>query len=144
MSGRIFVCLTCDRYAPPISGEPTPGQRLAGAMKSAVASLASPVMVRTVVCLNGCPHPCTAALREPGKCVIRFSELTTEDATALLDAAMLYSNSADGDIPIKALPARLQRKVSGRIPAIGRGRLPSTPDHRPLHEAIPVLPGFGP
>jgi predicted metal-binding protein len=44
------------------------------AVKSAAAKAASQVAVRTVVCLNGCPHPCAAALRDPGKSVIRFAE----------------------------------------------------------------------
>jgi predicted metal-binding protein len=117
VSGRVFVCLTCNRYAPPPAGEPTPGQRLAAAMKAAAVKAASPVAVRTVECLNGCPHPCTAALRGPGKCVIRFAELATEDAPALIEAAELYARSADGDIPAEALPASLRAKVSGRVGA---------------------------
>ncbi|MBV8614546.1 MAG: DUF1636 family protein [Acetobacteraceae bacterium] len=117
MSGRVFVCLTCNRYAPPPAGEPTPGQRLAAATKAAAAKSASPVAVRTVECLNGCPHPCMAALRAPGKCVIRFAELGADDAPALIEAAELYATSADGDIPPAALPASLRAKVSGRVGA---------------------------
>ncbi len=117
MSGRIFVCLTCNRYAPPPAGEPTPGQRLATAMKAAAVRAASPVAVRTVECLNGCPHPCTAALRAPGKCVIRFAELAADDAPALIEAAEVYARSADGDLPAELLPASLRAKVSGRVSA---------------------------
>lgn len=115
MNRRVFVCLTCNRYAPPPEGQPTPGQRLAAAVKAAIATAADPVTVRTVVCLNGCPQPCTAALREPGKCVIRFSGLTTDDAAALIEAATLYAGSADGDVPTEALPAALRGKVAGRV-----------------------------
>lgn len=115
MTGRVFVCLTCNRYAPPSAGEDSPGQRLARALKSASARSVSPVTVRTVVCLNGCPRPCTAALRGPGKWVIRFAELTIDDAPALIEAAAIYAQSADGDLPVDALPATLRAKVSDRI-----------------------------
>ncbi len=86
------------------------------AVKFAAAQTASPITVRTVVCLNGCPQPCAAALRDPGKSVIRFAELTTDDATALIEAAELYARSTDGDLPPEALPATLRAKVSsGRL-----------------------------
>jgi len=84
-------------------------------MKHRAAQVGSAVTVRLVECLNGCPNPCMAALRTPGKCVIRFSELTMEDAPALLQAAALYAESPDGDLPSEALPASLRGKVSDRV-----------------------------
>ncbi len=108
MSARIFVCVTCSRYAPTPAGEPTPGQRLADAMRRG----GSAVAIRTVECLNGCPHPCAAALRTPGKTIIRFSRLGTDDVPDLLETAARYAESVDGDIPI---PATLQPKVSDRV-----------------------------
>jgi len=39
-----------------------------------------------------------AALRTPGKMVIRFSALTMEDAPALLDVATRYAEGLDGDV----------------------------------------------
>ena len=113
--GRVFVCTTCNRYDPAPAGQATPGQRLASAMKQHAARCGSTVAVRTVECLNGCPHPCTAALRMPGKMVIRFSELTAEDAPALIEAASRYAETPDGDIPSDALPASLLSKVSDRV-----------------------------
>ena len=114
-AGRIFVCTTCNRYTPAAAGEATPGLRLALAMRQHAARCGSTVAVRTVECLNGCPHPCTAALRMPGKVVIRFAELTAEDAPALLEAAARYAESPDGDVPPEALPASLRSKVSDRV-----------------------------
>ena len=113
---RVFVCTTCNRYAATPAGQATPGQCLALAMKRHAAQSGSTVAVRTVECLNGCPHPCTAALRAPGKMVIRFSELTVEDAPALLDAASRYAESpgwrrADGG----AAGVAAQPKVSDRV-----------------------------
>ena len=115
MSGRVFICTTCNRYTPAPAGEPTPGQRLAHAMRQHAARCGSGIAVRTVECLNGCPRPCTAALRMPGKMVIRFAELTPDDAPALLDAASLYAASADGDVPAESLPASLRAKITDRV-----------------------------
>ena len=108
MSARIFVCVTCNRYSPTPAGEATPGQRLADAMRRCGTAVA----VRTVECLNGCPHPCAAALRTPGKTIIRFSELSADDAPALLEAAALYAESDGGDVQV---PASLLPKVSDRV-----------------------------
>ncbi len=121
MSGRIIVCLTCNRYAPPEQGAPTPGRRLATALLASARAPGRDVTVRTVECLNGCPHPCTAALRMPGKCAIRFSGLTPDDAPALIEAAESYAGSASGDIPPEALPAALRGKVSLRVGSFKAG-----------------------
>jgi predicted metal-binding protein len=115
MSGRVFVCATCHRYAPVPAGQPTPGLLLAAAMKRHAAAAGGGVTVRTVECLNGCPQPCAAALRMPGKMVIRFARLTTADAPALLHAADLYARSPDGDVTTDALPAGLRGKVADRV-----------------------------
>jgi predicted metal-binding protein len=115
MSGRIFVCITCHRDAPVPAGQATPGLQLAHAMKRHAAAGDGAVVVRMVECLNGCPHPCAAALRMPGKMVIRFAHLTTADAPALLEAAALYADSPDGDVTAEALPAALRGKVADRV-----------------------------
>lgn len=109
MTPRLFVCVTCDRYAARAAGEATPGQVLAAAVRREAAGAA--VAVRTVECLNGCPHPCTAALRDPGKAVIRFSGLVPADAAALVEAATTYAASADGTVT-EALPAALRAKIA--------------------------------
>jgi predicted metal-binding protein len=121
MSARIFVCMTCDRYAPTAPGEPTPGRRLALALLASARATGREIAVRTVECLNGCPHPCTAALRAPGKCAIRFSSLTPDDAPALIEVAACYAGSFDGDIPPGAMPGHLGSKVSLRVAPIKAG-----------------------
>jgi predicted metal-binding protein len=118
LSGRIFVCLTCDRYAPPAAGEATPGRRLADALKAGAQSPGHVVTVRAVECLNGCPHPCTAALRTPGKCLIRFSGLAPEDAPALIELAERYAESRDGNLPDDVFPPPLRDKISLRVPPL--------------------------
>ena len=115
--GRIFVCRTCDRYAPLPAGEPTRGGRLAAALLAS-ASTGHQVTVRVVECLNGCPRPCTAALRAAGKYVIRFLGLDPSDAPALIEMAERYAESTDGNIPDEAFPGSLRGKVSLRVAPI--------------------------
>ncbi len=93
----------------------SPGLRLAQAMKRMAAVAGRNVAVRMVECLNTCPQPCAAALREPGKAVIRFGGLEAEDAPALLAAAEAYGETRDGDIPERAMPERLRAKVTGCV-----------------------------
>ncbi len=112
---RIFVCTTCNRYAPPAGDASSPGLELAQAMKRMAAAAGHPVAIRMVECLNTCPQPCAAALREPGKVVIRFGRLGPEDAPALLAAAVAYAETANGDLTESAMPERLRPKVTGCV-----------------------------
>ena len=112
---RIFVCTTCNRYLPPETGAASPGLELAQAMKRLAAASGTAVAVRMVECLNTCPQPCAAALREPGKVVIRFGRLGPEDAPALLAAAEAYAGTATGDLADIVMPERLRAKVTGCV-----------------------------
>ena len=112
---RIFICTTCNRYAPAPAGEMSPGLQLAQAMKRTAAAAGNAVAVRMVECLNTCPQPCAAALREPGKAVIRFGRLGPEDAPALLAAAEAYAQAPTGDLPASAMAERLRAKVTGCV-----------------------------
>ncbi len=73
------------------------------------------VIVRMVECLNTCPQPCAAALREPGKVVIRFGRLGPDDAPALLAAAEAYAETANGNLAETAIPERLRHKLTGCV-----------------------------
>ena len=112
---RIFICTTCDRYAPRPAGEISPGLRLARAIKHEAETSGHAVAVRMVECLNTCPQSCAAALRDPGKAVLRFGHLNPADAPALVAAAEAYANSAGGDLADNALPGRLKQKLAGRV-----------------------------
>ena len=112
---RIFVCTTCNRYEPARQGADSPGLQLARAMKRMAAAAGNTIAIRMVECLNTCPQPCAAALREPGKVVIRFGRLEPEDAPALLAAAAAYAETANGDLRDAALPERLRHKVAGCV-----------------------------
>jgi predicted metal-binding protein len=112
---RIFICTTCNRYVPAPAGEMSPGLKLAQEMKRTAAAAGTGLAVRMVECLNTCPQPCAAALREPGKVVIRFGRLEPEDAPALIAVAEAYGQSRNGTLPETAMPERLRPKVTGCV-----------------------------
>ena len=116
-AGRLFVCATCSRYAPTPAGQATPGQTLYAACKRAAAERQSDVVVRAVECLNGCPHPCMAALSRPGKARLRLSQLTPDDAPALIEAATLHAHH--DQLSAASLPTSLRHKIAGKpvVPA---------------------------
>lgn len=112
---RLLVCATCDRYAVP-RASPSRGERLIAALR---ATAGASLVLRIVECLNGCPRPCTAALRAPGKASLRFSALGPEDAPALAALARRYAESADGEVADAALPAGLRARLTVHTPAPG-------------------------
>ena len=73
--------------------------------------------IRTVECLNNCRQACAAALRAPGKAVVRFGNLGVADIPALLDAADVHAATADAAAVLSALPTSLRAKVSGTVGA---------------------------
>ena len=115
MAGRIFVCVTCDRAANLQAGQSL-GSRIAAQLES--AAIAHDISIRRVECHNGCPKPGNAALRDLGKCVIRFHRLEEKDVAGLMEAAELYDRSCDGNLSLSQIPAGLRDKVSTIIPPI--------------------------
>ena len=87
------------------------------AVRQAAVAAGGSITVRSVECLNGCPNPCTAALRAMGKNQLRFSKLTPDDAPALIVAAMLHAESEDGNISSDTMPPRLRDKLSEPLEA---------------------------
>lgn len=115
MTGRIFVCVTCDRAAN-LPADRSLGSRIAAKLES--AAIAHEISIRRVECLNGCPKPGNAALRDLGKCVIRFNRLEENDVAGLIEAAELYGRSYDGNLSLSQIPAGLRDKISTIIPPL--------------------------
>lgn len=118
---RLYVCETCVRDLALGAEEKTRGRLLADAVAARLRALRLPpaIVYRTVLCLNGCPRPCNAALRAPGKCSLRLGQLTPADAPHIVDLLLEYSASADGEIPSERWPTRLRDKVTARVPPLG-------------------------
>lgn len=112
---RLFLCATCSRYSPARIGELSRGEQLITAVKGAALKVGVNVTVRSVECLNSCPNSCAAALRAQGKTLLRFARLDISDATALVNVAVQYMQSATGDIPSTELPEQLRGKLVDRI-----------------------------
>lgn len=125
---RLYVCETCVRDLPIGADKKTRGRQLADAVaeRLRVAGLEAHAVHRTVLCLNGCPRPCTVALRAPGKYSLRFGRLTPADAESIVDFLLAYSASPDGDVPREHWPAVLGDKLTMRTPPLGRRTGPTT------------------
>jgi predicted metal-binding protein len=125
----LYICRTCPRYEKlPSPGEMTRGMSLVMAVRGLAANweCAGSYRIMAAHCLNGCPAPCNVILAGPSKMRLRFHRLTAEDAAAVLEAALLYHGTADGEIPVERLPRSLRSRLAACIPALDQSG-------RPLH-----------
>lgn len=115
---RLYVCETCARDAPLPAEGATLGRQLVAAVQRRLAGRIGTLALvqRTVLCLNGCPRPCTVALRGPGKWTLRLSRLGPGDAGRVVDLACRYAASPTGEIPPELWPDGLIDKISARTP----------------------------
>ncbi len=112
MNETLYVCLTCERDHTRPAGMPSVGTVLMEALALRANGLDKQFRIRRVECLNGCLHPCNAALRAQGKAWMRLSRLTPLDAMAVLQLTQLYAESPEGWVATELIPARLRAKIS--------------------------------
>jgi predicted metal-binding protein len=117
MKARLFVCTTCDRYMLPPQ-EPSRGERMLAAVQAEAERQGVAAAVSSVACVNSCPRPAGAAMREGrGGGVFRFARLAPEDAPALV--GFLAQRGAGEAV---AVPASLADRVASYI--LPRGPAP--------------------
>ncbi len=99
MKARLFVCTTCDRYAAP-PGTPTRGEDMLAAVQAEAERRGIGFAVGSVACVNSCPRPSGAALREGrGGGVFRFALLTPTDAPALIEFVVRRASGEAAEVP---------------------------------------------
>lgn len=104
----LLICRTCPRYDRRTTGEF--GRRLNAAITSNAEN--TPVHVRKVACLGGCPEHGVAAVDGPGKAHVRFSGLTEHDAEAVLRAAIAHDACLSGLPKDWDVPTELADRIS--------------------------------
>ena len=112
------MSITVDPHSPMPKGLLTDrrrGRDLADAAQSYARDLGLALPIRCVECLMGCPTPCNATLRTPGKATLRFSGLDVGDVPALFEVATRYAETENGDISLDQLPLRLQHKLASKV-----------------------------
>jgi predicted metal-binding protein len=123
---NLLICRTCPRYDPRATGEF--GRRLATALAQITENEPdSPVAVRNVQCLGGCPDDGVVAVDGPGKAHVRFTGLDETDAKAVHAAALAHDACATGAPEDWEIPAEL----ADRISSVTRKRTPGTPNGAP-------------
>lgn len=113
-SPLLYVCVTCSRYAASVTDRRR-GRDLADAAESYARDLGLARPIRCVECLMGCPTPCNATLRTPGKATLRFSGLDVGDVPALFEVAARYAETENGDIARDQLPLQLRDKLAATV-----------------------------
>jgi predicted metal-binding protein len=99
MKARLFVCTTCDRYAPMVVS-PTRGETMLAAVEQEAVRLGAAGIVSPVPCVNSCPRPAGAAVREGrGGGVFRFARLAPQDAPALVAFAVQRASGIAVEVP---------------------------------------------
>jgi predicted metal-binding protein len=102
----LLICRTCPRYDCRSTGQF--GRELAAAITAAGVDLP----VRNVQCLGGCPDDGVAAVDGPGLVRVRFTGLTSDDAPAIIKAALAHQASDTGSPGDWAVPDELADRIS--------------------------------
>lgn len=121
----LVVCTTC-KFSPqePVNDD---GQRGGQILLEAIQTLKQAdsqyngIEIEPMSCLFACSSHCTTHLRADGKIgyILASFEPTKEAATALLEYARFYADSAEGVVPYPLWPEGVKGHFLARIPPAG-------------------------
>jgi predicted metal-binding protein len=126
----LLICRTCPRYDRRATGQ------FARDLTAAIRIDGRDVATRNVQCLGGCPDDSVVAVDGPGMTRVRFTGVTSDDALAIINAALAHQASSTGDPGDWLIPAELTSRISSvttkRQPADSSdGGRPVPPRHAP-------------
>ncbi|WP_136636521.1 DUF1636 family protein [Pseudooceanicola onchidii] len=119
MTSWITICDTCKRedWAERGTGV-TDGEALAMLVEAAAEG--TEVRTRRTSCLMGCTHGCNIAIQAQGKLAYTLGRFTpdTEAAQAIVDYAVMHSDSDTGRVPFRDWPVGVKGHFVTRHPPL--------------------------
>jgi predicted metal-binding protein len=113
----LLICRTCPRYDRRATGQ------FSRDLTAAIRADGRDIPTRNVQCLGGCPDDNVIAVDGPGKTRVRFTAITSDDAPAIINAALAHHASSTGNPGDWLIPAELTNRIS----AVTAKRQPGTP-----------------
>jgi predicted metal-binding protein len=129
---ELIACETCGAKQRNAAGQSRGEQLFAELQKQQPARAAEHITLSQVRCLWVCKEKCAVHLRSPGRVgYVLAVEPDEISASALLDYAKLYAQSADGAVPFKQWPDALRGQFVCRVP-----KLQEVAENPPISEKI--------
>lgn len=121
----LSICFRCKLEGWHGEDDRRPGVALADAVEDEARRRGVDLdLLRDVRCMSQCKRPCVVAFSGEGRFTYLFGDLDpARDASAVLDAFILYVERADGFLERFERPQSLQAGILARVP-------PSTPGAR--------------
>jgi predicted metal-binding protein len=102
----LLICRTCPRYDRRATGQ------FSRDLTAAIHADGRDIPTRNVQCLGGCPDHNVIAVDGPGMTRVRFTGVTSDDAPAIINAALAHHASSTGNPGDWLIPAELASRIS--------------------------------
>ncbi len=124
----LLICRTCPRYDRRATGQ------FSRDLTAAIRADGRDIPTRNVQCLGGCPDDSVVAVDGPGMTRVRFTGITSDDAPAIINAALAHHASSTGNPGDWLIPAELADRISSvtvkrQADAPGQASQPSQASH---------------
>ena len=123
MTTWITICDTCKREGWEDGDMSlTDGERLAALVEGAATGV-NEVRTRRVSCMLGCERSCNIAVQAPGKLSFTLGRFEADEvsAQAIVDWAVLHSESDSGQVPYRTWPEGVKGHFVARLPPLPDG-----------------------